>query len=254
MYPLQFRPNGLCEVFTPGGVSLATNVDLQIMRPMLGLRFNQLNPDLDFFAQAGGVVLRFVLQNQDFANLFVGPPHWRMPSFPFFLRNEDFNFDPWYVLDAVPWDDPLGGDQLLAGFASKKMAVKDAAVPIAAVALAMADNNPIVDLGVTYSAHIIRSTQNWYRFPCIAGQCVGAQITTRTAGGANMTLKIMGGSPIVPVALMTSGAAAEAVYTLTTFVSSTGPWQWLEIISNDAAIDKDYEFVVSRSRQGNLPS
>lgn len=254
MYPLQFRPNGLCEVFAPDGTSLATDVDLQIMRPMLGLRFNQLNPDLDFLAQAGGVVLRFVLQNQDFANLFVGPPHWRRPSFPFFQRNEDFNSDSWYVLDAIAWDDPGGGDQFLAGFASKKLSVSDTAVAIAAVALTMADNNPIVELGVKYSAHIIRSTHNWYRFPCIAGQCVGAQITTRTAGGANFTLKINGGSPIVPVALVTSGAATEAAYTLTTFASSSGPWQWLEIVSNDAAIDKDYEFIVNRSRQGNLPT
>lgn len=254
MYPLQFRPNGTCEVFAPDGTSLATGVDLQIMRPLLGLRFNQLNPDLDYLASSGGQILRFVVQDADFAGLFVGPPHWRAPSFPYFVRDEDLNSEKWYVLDGIPWDDPGGGDQLLAGFASKRMAVADTAVAIAAVALTMADNNPLVELGVKYSAHIIRSTHNWYRFPCIAGQCVGANITTRTAGGNNFTLKINGGSPIVPVALVTSGAAAEAVYSLTTFASSSGPYQWLEIISNDAAIDKDYEFIVHRSRQGNLPT
>jgi len=253
-YPLQFRPNTTCDTFGPFGLPISVGVPLQIMRPMLGLRFNQLFPDTDLVMPPGAVILRFVLQDEPTANLFYGPPNYRKQNSPFMKLVEEPNLDNWIISDALVWADSLGGDPYVAGFASKRIAVEDTAIAGVVPGVAMLDANPPITPGATYSNTLNHGAHHWYKFPLISGQAACAVIRSRTGGGAAFQLKLWIGWPGTPVALMTSGAGAEFVNSLTTFAQGAGPWCWLEIINPDAAVNADYTFSVFHTRQPNLPT
>jgi len=127
-YPLQFRPNQLANLYDGTGALVTPSANCQLMKPMLAFQFNKLPEDIQHLGLAGGVIQRFVIQDNTWADLPFGPSNWGQSGLPAFTLQEEHNQDFWYVFDATEW--ALGTDLLVSGFASKKRLFPDQAVPV----------------------------------------------------------------------------------------------------------------------------
>jgi len=254
-YPLQFRPSGLCNTFDASGTVLDTGVSLQIMKPLLSCRFNVLPAEWDYHNPPGGILARFVIQSDLLAGQLIGPSEWKQPQFPYFVRVEDPNAEKWFVHDALPWDDPGMGQQLVAGFASKSLLIIDNPVAAPAGAIAPAYTAPRLFPEVLYTVNLPLNDKRYWVVPLLPGQGATFAVLSHTAGLQPIVIKLTFITGLNTVQIASSGVAGEFCQITPAAVSVWGsPILVLELTNQDIANAASFTFIMIRSRALNQPS
>jgi len=245
-YPIEFRPNTICDVFDADDNSVDTGVSIQLFRPLLAYRTNKLDDDNRERNVPGGQLHRFVIQSDLVAELAYGPPNWASFGFPYYVLSEDTLGSKWAITDATIWDDPAGGQQLTAGFASKKKLWLGTSRAAPAPGAAPLNANPFLEWGQTYSVTIPGTSQIVWRVDLRQQQGATATIFTQTnSAGRKMIFWV--GSQLAPVATVTSALGAVAItLSILSTTALIGAWGWFGFQNADPGAD-DVTFMI---RQG----
>lgn len=244
-YPLQFRPNQKCDVFDADGTAVDLNIDIQLFRPMLAYRTNRLDDDNKERNVAGGQLHRFVLQSDLAAELAVGPAEWSSFGFPSYVLAEDPNGEHWGITDATVWDDPAGGEQLLAGFASKKRQWRGSPRPAPTASSAPIDAAEFMEWGQVYSFTLPGSSARYWRVDLRQQQGVTMTVLTQT-NSAGRKMDIVQGSQLAPIHTLSPLGAVAFTVSVLSGTALSGAWGWFGFQNADPGPD-DLTFII---RQG----
>lgn len=251
-YPLEFRPNTLVHTFDNSGLLIKAASPCQLFRPMLGLELNGLPANWDRVPDPGSVILRFSIQDSGFAHQLVGPQHWQQSDKPFFYLNEDPIIDYWDVLDGICWTS--SPDDILSGFASKRLPVQDSAtfVAIGVGGPTALLSNPRIEFGRVYRRTFVAGAQEWYNLYPQAGDLYEYVTLSETIPGpAYVTVKGMVGTVQNPTGGWTTGGGSNAFSAPSPFLAH-GPVHWIQF-NNTTGVDSDtiftFQRVVSQTRK-----
>lgn len=245
MYPLEFRPNTLVHTYKNDGTLSKAAAPCQLFRPMLAFELNGLPANWDRNFNPGAAILRFAIADATFAHQAVGPPHWQQTDMPFFTLNEDPFGDIWDVTDAVCWSS--SPDDILSGFASKRLPFQDPATFIALPPGGIAANlaNPRIELGRTYQRAFPIAANEWYNLYCSAGNLYEFVIISETIPGpAFVTVKGLNGTVQNPSGGWSSGGAANQYSAASPFLAH-GPVTWVQF-NNTTGVASNTIFQFSR--------
>lgn len=247
MYPLQFRPNTTCATYLNSGALSKITAPCQIFRPMLSLEFNGLPANWDRQSQPGACLLRFAIADSAFANQFVGPPHWQQIDMPYFILSEDVNNDIWDVTDALRWTS--SPDDILAGFASKRLPTQDGSaltlLPAGGGAASFA--NPEIHFGRVYLRSFPAGADEWYNLYPQPGQAFDYMTLSETIPGpAYVTVRGYDGTVQNPNLRWNTGGGASVAVPFPFTAFSSGPIHYVNF-SNTTGVDSNTVFTIGRS-------
>lgn len=250
MYPLQFRPNTLVHTYDSAGVLIKGASPCQIFRPMLGLEFNGLPANWDRNIMPGSCILRFAIQDSGFAQLHVGPPNWQQINMPFFTLNEDPWNESWYVTDALAWTS--SPDDILAGFASKRLPTQDASsqvlLPAGGATPSLA--NPEIQFGRVYLRSFPVGADEWYILHPQPGQEYDFMTLSETIPGpAYVTVQGWDGTVQNPSNRWSTGGGASRYNPFPLTGISEGPVHYIRF-ANTTGVASNTVFVFLRGLRG----
>lgn len=246
MYPLQFRPNTLCHTYDTNGTLIKAAAQIQLFRPMLGLEFNGLPANWDKQTEPGACILRFAVADSGFAHQVVGPTRWQQTDMPYFTLNEDPSAEKWYVTDGVCWS--ASPDDILSGFASKKLPNQDASVYTALGTGGPSASllNRRLEFGRVYRRSFLAGNSEWFNlYPQAMNQYAYQTLSETIPGPAYVTVKGFDGTVQNPSNRWTTGGGASVFVGSVATTLVQGPVVYVQF-NNTTGVDSDTTFVITR--------
>jgi len=234
-YPLQFRPNQKCSIFSEISGTLDTDVDIQLFKPKLVCRFNQLPQDRFTIATSGGVLQRFALQSDALAAVLSGPNRWDSVGLHFLLLSEDPTASPWYITDAVLWDSP-DAEKIVSGYMVKKRVsvAERSTTPLPTGGATPDLTVPILEAGIRYSFDYPQLEDRWFLVYLPVGYTLHWRQYSQGPGGAGpLQAKFYSRCPPSLLLVVDSGTTGQTI--LNTFTTYVGSLYWLELLNPSAS-------------------
>lgn len=245
-YPLEFRPNTTCTIYDRNGTTLYTDVPLQLFKPWLSWRTNNLLDDHDRIGQPGGVYQRFcILLDAEQEPFAVGPPIWDQ-GFHLIAPIEDN--DLWRITDGVWWD-TNDDNRILSGFMAKQRDY----LPQDPVTIMPTDQMDLgswkIEFARTYTMFVADGTQTCVMLQMKGGKGASLQVIDLEGNSpSDFKWQFFGPPAVGPLSetVVSVGSRLAIGTPLTTH--HFGDFLWL-VCDNQSGVDANVTFRVERTAQ-----